>query len=396
MRIAFAYLLVASPAFAEDTREVSVSAGHELIGEEQHGTVAGAARYAKYDQNKQGKRRKTATATGTLRGGTDWEAAASANATYAIGYDVGDRVIEMFGGDITYGFGARPALDARRDLGRGSYASKRATFWIGLPADDEVASNPERGGYFRITTTTEQIVQLDPATPEEDRRQVRVEATIDSWFNCHLQVNAPARCIHAGVLDIWGASTGGGAVIAKLDGIRVEKLGAHGIYLDVAAGGLTNRGTLEVENTEGGPPHTFESTDLPAIDSLTYDAGLTIGNRVFHVAARGSRAGFITLDGDMALEDRATFSATLALRRATVGLRGFAARTTWWTAKDDPGQTAETGGGELVAAFSIRGFDITAGLGRARTFYPTLDGAAVDKPALGTRASLGITRTIGL
>jgi hypothetical protein len=196
-------------------------------------------------------------------------------------------------------------------------------------------------------------------------------------------------------MQFAGVDAGTSAVIAKLDAIRLEKFGAHHVYVDVAAGGLTNRGTLEVENTAGGPD-TFESNDLPAVDALTYDAGISIIHDNLTVAARGARTGYITLDGDMALEDRASITASLALSRATIGVRGFAARTTWWTFEDDPGQTANTSGGELTAAVSVRGFDITAGIGRARTFYPTLDGAAVDRPGLGTRASVGITRKLGL
>jgi hypothetical protein len=99
---------------------------------------------------------------------------------------------------------------------------------------------------------------------------------------------------------------------------------------------------------------------------------------------------YLTLDDQLSVEDRVEGSIDLSTDDTNIALRGFAARTTWWTDAQDPGSTALTGGGELAIAREDRGFAWDASLGVARSFYASADGA----PSLGARGTLEIRRSL--
>jgi len=83
-------------------------------------------------------------------------------------------------------------------------------------------------------------------------------------------------------------------------------------------------------------------------------------------------------------------------RQRQAGGHGFTARTRWWSSQADQGSSASTGGGEVAFATRIHAFDLRATSGIARSFYPTLDNAALGAPAVGLRSTLQLSRALDL
>ena len=200
----------------------------------------------------------------------------------------------------------------------------------------------------------------------------------------------PEHCVEIVPFQALGVEGGSSAAIVSLQPARITGQHVAGpLYADLS-GGVGGTGTITVDNG-GGDVHTITTDDLPDVSAGTYDVhAYTVGGGF---DARAHRTLYLTLDGDLAIEDRA--EAALAWgARTRITLRGFAARTTWWTSKTDPGTAAVTGGGELDVARTDRGLAWDASLGVARSFYATLDGAAADAPALGARGAIEVHRAL--
>lgn len=163
---------------------------------------------------------------------------------------------------------------------------------------------------------------------------------------------------------------------------------------DVGIGGITNTTKLSIKK-EGEPEQTVQTEDLPQIDTLAWNVGIATMVGPVEVEARSQRTGYVSLDGDMSIEDRASVTAALPLSVHTkLSATGFAARTWWWTSKTDPGSHANTGGGELALDTKLHDFAVHAGAGVARSFYAVLDGGAPDRPALGFRSAVDVRHSI--
>jgi hypothetical protein len=172
---------------------------------------------------------------------------------------------------------------------------------------------------------------------------------------------------------------GGGVV--DVTPVRLAGLRVGGATIDLAGG------------FEGGGGARRDPTgaviDLPNVDIGAYDVGLRAGA----VEARAQRRMYLALDGELSVEDRVDAQVGTARGATRIALRGFAARTTWWTDAQDPGTTALTGGGEVAIARADRGFDWDASLGVARSFYAT-DGGTAGAPGLGARGTLEVRRSL--
>ena len=213
--------------------------------------------------------------------------------------------------------------------------------------------------------------------------------------HCHVRsAPAPARCLDIVWFDMLGVEGGASAAIGTLYPVRLRGLGlGGGLYVDLAGGG-GGTGTMTISSGDA-PAHVIPTADLPDVATGLYDARVHGTVAGADVEARARRRIYLTTDGDLSIEDRAEASVGLSAARTRIALRGFAARTAWWTSKDDPGHAAVTGGGEVALARRAAGLDWDASVGVARSFYATLDGAAAGAPELGARGMLEVRRVLG-
>jgi hypothetical protein len=328
--------------------------------------------------------------TASLRaGGPGWLAASHwAHLSYdALPTDDGTG-IGLFTGAIEHHLdvGAVPSLFASRDAVRAGFAREQLGFTargLSLLWD---------GGDRRVDLIDEGMALAWTWQPDGRRRR---EAGMHGEMvrYCRARSAAPAYC--ADVLrftaQVGGAAdtdTGGGVVaIAPLALAGVHAGGD--VYLDLA-GGLEIGGGARIDHDGGGG-----SIALPSLAVASYDLGLHAGlGGGARLDARAFRHVYVTLDDELSLEDRVDAGVTVPTARTQIVLRGFAARTIWWSSADAPGTAAFTGGGELAIARRDAGLDWNASLGLARSFYATPDGAAAGPPSLGARGALEVRRAL--
>jgi hypothetical protein len=206
---------------------------------------------------------------------------------------------------------------------------------------------------------------------------------------CRLRARAPAACARALEVTTEGVSGARETAVSNISFVRFTGLGANHVYGDAGVGITTNE--LAIGNGAG---EQVETVDLPAITTIAWNLGVIALAGPARIEARSKRTGYATRDGDMTIEDRASITGLLTTKHATLSLAGFAARTRWWTSKMDPGSSAATGGGELGLATRIRSYDLKASVGLARSFYPVLDGGALDSPAVGFRSTVHVSRSL--
>jgi len=263
--------------------------------------------------------------------------------------------------------GAVPSLFASRDTARAGFEREQlgfdvtgvSFFWQGNRLDilDE-------GGAFATTWSDE--------TPSEI--ELGLHATMvrycGTWCMDVFQIRAQ------GGGEIAGAA---GGVVMDLTPLALRNLHASDDVAIDLAGGFQLGGGARRDDMGA-------LIDLPDLALGAYDVGLRAGK----VGVRAHRQMYLTLDDQLSVEDRVEGSIDLSTDDTNIALRGFAARTTWWTDAQDPGSTALTGGGELAIAREDRGFAWDASLGVARSFYASADGA----PSLGARGTLEIRRSL--
>ncbi len=215
------------------------------------------------------------------------------------------------------------------------------------------------------------------------------------YYYCRVRAGtASPFCIDALVWNATGVTGVDKALIHELYPLRLAGVPVGlGLGLDVAAGGLTNTGSMTVSKDDQ-PIQTITSEDLPQIFVGAWDARLhgPVGGAGFE--ARWRRAGWVSLDGDLTIEDRASASISVRAGRTSLALSGFVADTRWWTTMADPGYQARTGGGELTVGRKIADLDVVATVGAARSFYATMDGGAPTDTGLGVRGGISISRPI--
>jgi hypothetical protein len=277
--------------------------------------------------------------------------------------------------------GALPSLFGRKDGPRGAFGREAIGFTT-------------RGVSVYGDETRVDIVDIGVgnAWTWQDGQPLHDQIGFHGTFvrECHEREGAlPERCVEVVPFQALGVEGGSSAAIVAVQPVRLSGVHLVGpVYADLSAG---FGGTGEIDEGTNGSVHTIPTADLPNIGVGTYDVHLFAAPG--GIDARAHRTIYLTLDGDLAVEDRA--EAAIAWGDETrVTLRGFAARTAWWTSKTDPVSAAVTGGGELDVSRTDRGLAWDASLGVARSFYATLDGAAADAPSLGARGALEVRRAL--
>jgi hypothetical protein len=278
--------------------------------------------------------------------------------------------------DASADAGGLPALDARRDVHRGAYSDAAASFEVvGLRGTDG------RHLYtFLEAGVGNQLSAQDGI--------VHTQQTMHAAFvrGCKLRARpAPDRCVVVLPFDAIGVTGGSEAAVGDFYLADLSGLGlGGGVYLDASLGfGAT--GTMTTEEN-GQVTSVITTDDLP-------DVGAAVGHLAVHTAHADvslARQFYVTLDGDLALDDRATVEA----RWSSYTARAFAARTRWWTSKSDRGHKETTGGVELGTTRVLRWVEVAADVGAARTFYGALDGASADEAGLAGTASVTLKRHV--
>lgn len=201
-------------------------------------------------------------------------------------------------------------------------------------------------------------------------------------------------CVDAFVFDATGVYGVDEAVLVTLYPVRLLGIPlVAGFSLD-AAGGVIGNDAKMTASENGQPVAELTTNDLPVIGAGAWDLRLAgaIGAAGVELASR--RTGWVSLEGDMTIEDRASAAITGRAGATSFAVTGFAATTRWWTSRDDPGSVANTGGAELALGRRVAGFDVVVSGGVARTFYATLDGGSPTTPALGFRGGVSIQKAL--
>ncbi len=389
MRIALAVLVLlgsatlASAQASERDDDVVAGAGAEQIGSDANGSVSGEGHTIYRELEQRYVSTFEAKAGAALRSGTTGtDGAANLDASFSIAHSgVPDR--PLIGAWASAELGARPALDARRDVGRDLFAGAGAGFQLGLAAQ---TGDRVRGAMYMNIAGTLQA--------QTDAQRATFTLDLDVYYSCRLRPDARSRCLH--VLDTYSTGVSGKtqAVVTNAYFARWTGLDLGRAWGDIGIGAITNMTKLSIESN-GEPVQTVQTEDLPRIEALAWNAGLATLVGPVEVEARSQRTGYVSLDGDMSIEDRATVTAALPLAEHTkLSASGFAAYTRWWTSKTDPGSHASTGGGELSLDTKLHDFDVHASAGVARSFYAVLDGGAADRPALGFRSAVDVRHSI--
>ena len=279
--------------------------------------------------------------------------------------------------------GIEPSLAASRDTLRGDYHSgeARAQFLLGYKHDGDRAW----GAFGGMIT--------GGIRAQDDLRAHTYGLEALLYFRCHLRSHAPARCIDILIVDsvaIHGPHT---VTLDNLSVARVRGLALPlGFYGEVAAGVIDDTGTFTVSQ-QGQTVDTITTTDLPLFATYGGHATIARSGTNVDITATANRRGYVSLGGDLSIENRAD----LGVRyhgKPSLELGAFVADTTWWTSKSAPPARATTAGIELSAQHAMSGFVLRPDIAVGRTFYPVLDGAAPDAPALAATASLRISRLL--
>ena len=376
----------AKPPILAITDDVAITAGagEEQIGKSSQGTLTAGAHASQTELTTEMISVSSAEANVELRSGPyGTDAAANIEGKLAGSY-IGVPERPILGVYANAELGSRPSLDARRDVARGAYASSGAAFEIG-PA---VTHNGNVNGifYFKIGGSLEAQANADRATYTFD---------VDLYYHCRLRSDGPAACLHIFDTHALGVSGGKQAVVSDIYFARWTGLDLGIAYGELGIGVITDNAQLGIQDSNGKEEATVTTQDLPIMSVGAYDLALATMVGPIEVNTRAKRSGYVSLDGDMSIEDRASLTAALPLAAtAKLSASAFVARTHWWTSKSDPGSRADTGGGELAVDLAIHDFDVHASTGVARSFYAVLDGAAPDAPALGFRSAIDIKHAI--
>jgi hypothetical protein len=383
-----AVVFVSNLANAEIPLEVGV--GEESVGKDTRGSlsvgssVAGAGSY-----NTGPNHAWEASALGfaTLRAGADTDIALGVEGAADLGYAFADRFVKLSGVYAHASLGNRPGLASRRDFARDTYASTGIGFRL-TPVFFE--RGDLRTTWFRFG--------FGGALAYQGGSRASATAELGLYMRCRVRQDNVGRCIHVLDLNMVGNSGKQEVVVGNIDLVKITGLGTRNFHAELALRSVSNQGSISVmeDGEMETPENTVMTEDLPAISEWAPVGALTAITGPATTVLRAERMGYASLDGDMTIEDRASLTTSIAIRRHTLSLGGFAARTRWWTSKTDPGSSDATGGGEVGFATRWQRFDLKATVGLARSFYPVLDGGAADSPAVGFRSSVNVSRALDL
>jgi hypothetical protein len=377
----FAILLVA-PVVAH-AQSVTVGAGENTVDRDVAATLDASGTAGETGLDKAATTESLARLSSELRtGSSGTELAGTAAGHLSADYDVGSGIrmpLVAFWADGS--LGKRPALDARRDLAREDFAETNVGFRLSAPN----ALDDRRASLFRFGFGGNRVWQGNV-----ERSQITAEFELAGY--CRVRPTNIPFCLHILELDGTGVSGGKQATVTNISFVRAVGLAGH---FELGIGMITDG--IAIGNDASHPENDVVTEDLPDKNVLAGTVGAIANVGPIRVDAHAARTGYVSLDHDLSIEDRATVSASISVDKNTaVVASGFAARTRWWSSAADPGSSASTGGAELGVTTRLAGFDVKANAGLAQTFYPTLDGAAVDTPAVGFRSTLQVARTIGL
>jgi hypothetical protein len=367
-----------------DNVAITAGAGEEQVGSTAQGTVTAGAQASHSQLTTRSIDVASAEANIELRSGADGTDGAANIAGKLEGGYVGMPERPVLGLYADAELGSRPSLDARRDVARAAYASSGAGFKLG-PA---IRHGDYINGifYFSIAGSLEAQANAKRATYVFD---------MDLYYHCRLRSDGPAACLHIFDTHATGVSGGKQAVVADIYFARWTGLDLGVAYGELGIGVITDNAQLGIQDSNGKEEATVTTQDLPLMSVGAYDLALATMVGPIEVNTRAKRSGYVSLDGDMSIEDRASLTAALPLApTAKLSASAFVARTHWWTSKTDPGSRADTGGGEVAVDLAIHDFDVHASTGVARSFYAVLDGAAPDAPALGFRSAIDVKHAI--
>lgn len=384
-RIAAADATPDAPILAiTDDVAITAAVGEEQIGRTSQGTLGVGVHAAETKLTTQAIDVGSAESNIELRSGADGTDAAANISGKLVGSYIGMPERPVLGLYVDAELGSRPALDARRDVARAAYASSGAAFEVG-PAfrhDDFVNGI----FYFKIGGSLEAQANAERATYTFD---------VDLYYHCRLRSDGPAACLHIFDTHATGVSGGSQAVVSDLYFARWTGLDLGVAYGELGIGVITDNAQLGIQDSNGKDLATVTTQDLPIMSVGAYDLALATMVGPIEVHTRAKRSGYVSLDGDLSIEDRASLTAALPLApTAKLSASAFVARTHWWTSKTDPGSRADTGGGEVAIDLAIHDFDVHASTGVSRSFYAVLDGASPDAPALGFRSAIDVKHAI--
>lgn len=363
---------------------LTLGGGADTIDKDTQGTVTADALVGTRGIDNQVISQATADASAQLRGS---ELTTGGAVRWDAGYDLHhDESMPVLSLWLDGGLGKRPSLDARRDVARERYATTSVGFLIGPAFSADVTHHVT---LFRFGFGGDELWQ-------GDQRRAHITADLEVFGYCHVYFDrdAEAYCLHLIEMDGTGVSGKQQATVSNVMFARATGIAGH---FELGIGLVTDTVALGNNDQSKDPADWVITENLPRKTVLAGSVGAVTQAGPLRIGVRGVRTGYVSLDHDLSIEDRATLTASLPIdAHATLSATGFAARTQWWSSAMDPGSSAGTGGGELSVAMKIHAFDLRASTGIARSFYPSLDGAALSAPETGFRSSVQIARAIDL
>jgi hypothetical protein len=332
------------------------------------------------------------TASAEARGGTDAPLAAHTDFSVFFG-DVdapglptaGLMVMTIRGSTDLAGL---PRLDSRRDVHRGAYsgAAVSGTF-VGLRG----GNGRRRYEFLEVGMGGARSRQTDDTGSIAHR-----EETMHGAFgrSCRLRARpAPDACVTIIPFDALGVTGGSSAAVGTFYPATWSGIGVGGgLYADFGIGG-GGTGTMTTEEN-GEVVSTIETEDLPNVGAAVGFAAVHGQIGAVAIDVRAARDFYLTIDGDLALDDRVRAELDWTHGRSAYSARAFAARTLWWTSKSDAGHREVTGGLELGVRRPVRFVELDASVGAARSFYGVLDGTAADRAGVAGTARLTLRRNV--
>ena len=384
-----------SVAAADDVPPIVVGVGEDSVGDQASGVLSVESSLAgsgDYDTGPNHGYEASARGFGELRAGDVFGVTAGVEGEANAGWRFDDRFVAAHGAYANASLGNRPQLASRRDVARESFATTGIGFRL-TPLWHE--RGDVRTAWLRFGFGGGMFWQ-DAGT------RATITAELGVYLRCRVGAKTATFCVHVLDMEMTGNSGADEVLVTNIDLVRLSGLGTRNVFADVGVRTISNGGSIGICEGEGKDGEACEPTpeesvmteDLPVISELAPFVGITAIGGPARVELRAERKGFASLDGDMTIEDRASVTGSLAWKRVTFTAAGFAARTRWWTSKLDPGSSAATGGGELGLATRIKRYDVKATAGLARSFYPVLDGSALDSPVVGFRSSVHVSRSL--
>ena len=294
------------------------------------------------------------------------------------------------------GAGLAPAIDARHSLWRRRYDESEDRVEMGLGELWDPEGSPNRHSIF--------VVSMGRGTTSQSDGTTGAHVTeLDLDFSMYrfrrgsmLQIDALALesdAVKAGATDL-GATT---FVVLPLK-VRVD-LGSWFASADAGVGQTGEKTTQSTSTSVDGTvvsssTDTVDGSGLPALETFVGHA--TAGMRTANVTASATlaRSIFPTIDGNQALESRASGTVEVALgkRRATrLAISPFVAHTRTWIR--DAGSTRDVSAGASLQVDHRLAHDLSIGaVGEAgRTPYARLDGGARPSDVWGGQLLVALT-----